>query len=125
VTTSTNAASVEAVTVHLEATTSTGAGAIIARRIAVRPSSHRALESLARPFVGPSFRSGFAPQRLSPSITTKPNPNFGSLISSCLVSWAGPPTTESSSDSFPCSYQTPPEHDSRTSYLDRSTTGMT
>jgi hypothetical protein len=30
--------------------------------------------------------------------------------------------TESSSDSFPCSYRIPLEHGSRTSHLDRSTT---
>jgi hypothetical protein len=123
--TSTNAASIEAMTAHLEATTCTRAGVMIAQRIAVHLPSHRALESSARPFAGPSFRSGFAPQRLSPSITVRPNPNFGSLISAWLVSWAGPPTTESSSDSFPYSYQSPLEHGLRTSHLDRSTTGTT
>jgi hypothetical protein len=104
VTTSTNGASVEAVTAHLEASTCTGAGVMIAQRITTHPLSHRALESSARPFIGPSSRSGFTPQRLLPSITARPNPNFGSLISAWLVSWVGPPTTESSSDSFPCSY---------------------
>jgi hypothetical protein len=60
VTTSTNAAGVEAMTVHLEATTCTGAGVMIAQKIAVHLPSCRALESSARPFVGPSFRFGFA-----------------------------------------------------------------
>jgi hypothetical protein len=67
----------------------------------------------------------FHPQQLSPSIMARPNPNFGSLISTWLVSWARPPMTESSSDSFPYSYRTPLEHGSRTSHLDRSTTGTT
>jgi hypothetical protein len=48
-TTSNNAASIEAVTVHHEATTSTGTGVTIDQRIAVHPPSHRALESSARP----------------------------------------------------------------------------
>jgi hypothetical protein len=125
VTTSTNVAGVEAMTAHLEAITCTGAGIMIAQRIAVHLPSHQALESLARPFAGPSFRSGFAPQRLSPSITARPNPNFGSLISSWLVCWAGPPMTALSSDSFPYSYRTPLERGSRTSRLDRSITGTT
>jgi hypothetical protein len=110
---------------HLEATTCIGAGVMIAQRIAVHLLSCRVLESLARPFIGPSFRSGFAPRRLSPSIMARPNPNFGSLISTWLVSWAGPPTTASSSDSFPYSYRTPLERGSRTSLLDRSTTRTT
>jgi hypothetical protein len=49
VTTSNNAASVEAVTVHHKATTSIGMGVTIDQRIAVHPPSHRALESSARP----------------------------------------------------------------------------
>jgi hypothetical protein len=60
--TSTNAASVEAVMLCLEATTSTGADVMIARRTAAHPPSRQALESSARPFVGPNFRSGFTPQ---------------------------------------------------------------
>jgi hypothetical protein len=81
VTTSTSAAGANVVTVQLEVTTSTGAGVTIALRITVHHPSHRALESLARPFETPSFWSGFAPHRLSPSTTVTPNPNFGSLTS--------------------------------------------
>jgi hypothetical protein len=62
VTTSTNATGIEAMMVYLEAITCTGAGVMIAQRTAVHLLSHRALESSARPFTGPSFRSGFAPQ---------------------------------------------------------------
>jgi hypothetical protein len=125
VTTSTSVVGVEVMTVHPEATTCTGVGAMIARRIVAHLPSHRALESSARPSAGPSFRSSFVPQRLSPSITARPNPNFGSLISAWLVSWAGPPTTVSSFDSFPYSCQTSLERGSRTSHLERSTTGAT
>jgi hypothetical protein len=59
--TSTNAASVEAVTPRLEATTSIGAGVMIAQRTVAHSSNRRAIESSARPFVGPSFRSDFTP----------------------------------------------------------------
>jgi hypothetical protein len=123
--TSTSVASVEAVTTHLEATMSIGTGVTIPRRITVLHPSRRALEFSAGPFAGPSFRFGFTPRRLSPSITARPNPSYGLLTSVWLVSWAGPPMTESSFDSFPCSYRTPLEHGSRTSHLDRSTTGTT
>jgi hypothetical protein len=125
VTTSTNIVGVEAMAAHIEAITCTGASVMIAQRIVVYLPSRRALESSVRPFVGPSYRSGFVPQRLSPSITVRPNPKFGSLIFVWLISWAGPPTTTSSSDSFPYSYQTPLERGSRTSHLDRSITRMT
>jgi hypothetical protein len=59
--TSMNTTSVEAVMAHLEATTHIGVGVMIARRIAAHPPSRRALESSARPFEGPSFRSSFTP----------------------------------------------------------------
>jgi hypothetical protein len=62
VTTSTSAAGVEAMTVHLEATMCTGVDVMIAQKIAVHLPSHRALKSSARPFVGPNFRSGFTPR---------------------------------------------------------------
>jgi hypothetical protein len=120
-----SAAGAKVVTMQLEATTSTRMGITIARRIIARHPSHQALESSARPFVKHYFRFCFTPQRLSPSITVRPNPNFGSLISTWLVSWVGPLMTMSSFDSFPYSYRTPLEHGSRTSHLDRSTTGTT
>jgi hypothetical protein len=50
VTTSMSAEGVRVVTVQLEATTSTGAGATTARRIESLHPSHQALWSLARPF---------------------------------------------------------------------------
>jgi hypothetical protein len=59
--TSMSVAGVEAMTVHLEATTCTGADVMIAQKITVHLPSRRALESSARPFIGPSFRSDFAP----------------------------------------------------------------
>jgi hypothetical protein len=37
-------------------------GITITQRITVHPPSRWALESSARPFIGPSFRSGFAPR---------------------------------------------------------------
>jgi hypothetical protein len=86
VTTSTSAIDIEAMTVSLKATACTGADVMIAQKITVHLPNHRALGSSARPFVGPSFRSDFTPRRLSPSITVRPNPNFGSLISAWLVS---------------------------------------
>jgi hypothetical protein len=86
VTTSTNTVGVEAMTVHPEATTCIGEGVMTARRITSHLPSRRALKSSVRPSTGPSFRSGFTPQRLSPSITARPNPNFGSLIFAWLVS---------------------------------------
>jgi hypothetical protein len=55
VTTSTSVADVETLTMHLEATTCTGVDIMIALKMEVHLLSHRALESLARPFVGPSF----------------------------------------------------------------------
>jgi hypothetical protein len=55
----------------------------------------------------------------------KPNPNFGSLTFAWLVSWVGPPMTGSSFDNFPYFCRTPLEPGSRTSHLDRSTTGAT
>jgi hypothetical protein len=94
VTTSMSTAGANVVTVQLGVTTSTGAGVTIAPRIAAHHPSHQALESLARPFKTPSFQSGSAPRRLSPSITARPNPNFGSLTSAWLVSWAAPPMTK-------------------------------
>jgi hypothetical protein len=69
VTTSTSVAGVEAMTVHLKATTCTGVDVMIAQKIVVHLSSRRTLESSARPFVGPSFRSDFAP----PTTLTKYN----------------------------------------------------
>jgi hypothetical protein len=125
VTTSTNAAGAKVVTVQLEATTSTRAGVMTAWKIVAHHPSRRALGFLARPFTKHYFLFGFAPQQLSPSITVRPNLNFGSLIAAWLVSWAGPPMTVSSFDSFPFSYRTPLEHGSRTSHLDRSMTRMT
>jgi hypothetical protein len=53
--TSTSVADVKAMTVHLKATTYTGAGVMTTLKIAVNLSSHWALESSARPFIGPSF----------------------------------------------------------------------
>jgi hypothetical protein len=55
VTISTSAAGVEVMTVHPEATTCAGAGAMTAQRIAAHLPSRRALESSARPSTGPSF----------------------------------------------------------------------
>jgi hypothetical protein len=60
-TTSTSIADVKAMTVHLETTMCTEAGVTTALKIAVLLLSHQALESSARPFVGPSFRSDSAP----------------------------------------------------------------
>jgi hypothetical protein len=62
VTTSTSVVGIEAMTVHLEATTCTGADVMIAQKIVVHLLSRRALESSARPFVGLNFRSDFAPR---------------------------------------------------------------
>jgi hypothetical protein len=59
--TSTSVTDVEAMMVLLEATTCTGADVMIALKIAVHLSSRRALESSARPVVGPTFQSDFAP----------------------------------------------------------------
>jgi hypothetical protein len=82
VTTSTSAVSARVVTVQLEATMSTEAGAMIARRIEACHPSHQALGSLARPFAKHYFWLGFVPSpRLLPNITAKPNPNFGSPTS--------------------------------------------
>jgi hypothetical protein len=67
----------------------------------------------------------FRPPRLLPSITVRPNLNFGSLTFTWLVSWVGPPTTGSSFDNTPCSCQTLLESGSRTFHLDKSTTGTT
>jgi hypothetical protein len=67
----------------------------------------------------------FCPPRLLPSITARPNPNFGSLTSAWHVSWVGPPTTGSSSGNSPCSCRTSLEPGSRISYLDKSTTRTT
>jgi hypothetical protein len=53
--TSTSTAGAEAVMAPLEATTSTEAGAMTARRTAVLHPSHRALESSVEPFTGPNF----------------------------------------------------------------------
>jgi hypothetical protein len=125
VTTSSSAEGANMVTVQLEATTSTWTGATTARRIEALHPSHRALGSSARPFAKHYSRLGFAPPRLLPSITVKRNPNFSSLTSAWLVSWVGPPMTGSSFDNSPCSYRTPLEPSSRTSHLDKSTTGTT
>jgi hypothetical protein len=124
VTTSLSAGGASVVTVQLEATTSTGADATIARRIEALHPSHQALGSLAKPSVKHYFWLG-SPPRLLPSIMAKPNPNFGSLTSAWLISWVGPSTTRSSFDNFPCFYRTPLEPGSRTSHLDRSTTRVT
>jgi hypothetical protein len=61
VTTSPNAGGVSVVTVQLEATTSTGAGATTTRRIEALHPSHQALGSLARPFAKHYFWLGSAP----------------------------------------------------------------
>jgi hypothetical protein len=113
------------VTVQLEATMSTGVGAATAQRIEALHPSHEALRSLAKPSAKHYFRLSSAPPRLLPSITVKPNPNFDLLTSAWLVGWVGPPMTESSFDNFPCFCRTLLETGSRTSHLDRSTTGMT
>jgi hypothetical protein len=55
----------------------------------------------------------------------KPNPNFGSPTSAWVANWVGLPMTGPSFDNFLCSYRTPLEPSSRTSHLDRSTTGVT
>jgi hypothetical protein len=81
VTTSTSTVSARVVTVQLEATTSTEAGATTARRIEACHPSHQALGSSARPFVKHYFWLGSAPPKFLPSITAKPNPNFGSPTS--------------------------------------------
>jgi hypothetical protein len=119
VTTSMSPVSARVVTVQLEATTSTEVGVTIAQRIVARHPSHQALGCSARPFVKHYFRLGSAPTTL-----TKYN-SFGSLTSAWLVSWVGLPMTGSSFDNFPCSCRTPLEPGSRTSHLDRSTTGVT
>jgi hypothetical protein len=98
---STSTARAKVVTVQLKVAMSTGAGVTTAQRIAVHHSSDRALESLARPFETPSFQSDFTPHQLSLSTTVRTNPNFGSLTSAWLVSWAAPQMTESSSDNPP------------------------
>jgi hypothetical protein len=67
----------------------------------------------------------FRPPQLLPSITARPNLNFGSLTSAWPISWVGPPTTGSSFDNSPYSCRTPLEPGSRTFHLDKSTTGMT
>jgi hypothetical protein len=84
-----------------EATTSTRADVMTARKIVAHHLSRQALRFSARPFAKHYFQFSFAPQRLSPSITARLNPNFGSLIYAWFVSWAGPPMTVSSFDSFP------------------------
>jgi hypothetical protein len=126
VTTSTSARGVRVVTAQLEATMSTGAGATTARRIEALHPSHQALGSLARPFVKHYFRLDSAPPpQPLPSITAKPNSNFGSPTSIWLASCVGLPMIGSSFDNFPCFYRTLPEPGSRTSHLDRSMTGAT
>jgi hypothetical protein len=59
--TSTSAVNKKVVTVQLEATTSTEAGATTAQRIEARHLSHQALGSSARPFVKHFFRLGSTP----------------------------------------------------------------
>jgi hypothetical protein len=61
VTTSSSDGGANMVTVQLEATTSTEAGATTARRIEALHPSHRALGSLARPFTKRYSRLGFVP----------------------------------------------------------------
>jgi hypothetical protein len=61
VTTSTSTEGVRVVTVQLEATMSTGAGATTAQRIEALHPSHQALESLAWPFAKHYFRLSSAP----------------------------------------------------------------
>jgi hypothetical protein len=61
VTTSSSVGGTNMVTVQLEATTSTEAGATTARRIEALHPSHRDLGSLARPFAKHYSRLGFAP----------------------------------------------------------------
>jgi hypothetical protein len=53
--TSTSAAGIEVMMVHLEATMCIGADVMIAQKITVHLSSRWALESSARPFIGPNF----------------------------------------------------------------------
>jgi hypothetical protein len=53
--TSMSTTDVEAMTVYLEATTCIGVDVMIAQKIVVHLPSRWALESSARPFVGPSF----------------------------------------------------------------------
>jgi hypothetical protein len=125
VTTSTSAGGVRVVTVQLKATMSIGAGATTTRRIEALHSSHPALGSLARPFAKHYFRLDSALPRPIPSITAKPNPNFGSPTFVWLASWVGLPMIGSSFNNFSYSYWTPPEPSSRTSHLDRSMTRAT
>jgi hypothetical protein len=72
--------------VRLEATTSTGAGVTTAQRIEALHLSHQALGSLARPFAKHYFWLDSALPRPLPSITAKPNPNFGSPTFAWLAS---------------------------------------
>jgi hypothetical protein len=65
VTTSPSVGGASVVMVQLEATTSTGAGATIARRIEALHLSHQALGSLARPFTKHYFWLGSAPTTLT------------------------------------------------------------
>jgi hypothetical protein len=124
VATSSSVARANMVTVWLEVTVCTEARATTAQKIEARRPSHRVLGSLARPYEKHSSRRGSALPRLSPSTTARPNSSFGSLISAWRVSWAGPSTTESSSDNSPCSCPTPLEPGSRIFRLSRSMTGM-
>jgi hypothetical protein len=70
VTTSTSVVGTRVVTEQLEVTTSTGAGATIARRIEAHHPSHQALGSSARPSVKHNFRLSSA---LPPTTLTKYN----------------------------------------------------
>jgi hypothetical protein len=61
VTTSSSAEGANTVTVQLEATMSTEAGATTAQKIEALHPSHRVLGSLAKPFAKRYSRLGFAP----------------------------------------------------------------
>jgi hypothetical protein len=107
VTTSPSAGGIRVVTVQLEATTSTGAGATIARRIKALHRSHQALGSLARPFAKHYFRLDSAPTTLT-KYNSKTKPELW-LIDFRLACQLGGAIDDGS----------------RTSHLDRSTTGAT
>ena len=87
-----------------EATTRTEAVATIVGRTTVLPSSHLALESLARPSAAPRSPSGFGNRPTSQSTTVRPTLSFGWPINAWLVSWAVRTMICSSSATSRCSY---------------------
>jgi hypothetical protein len=113
------------VTVQLEATTSTGAGAMTARRIRALHPSHQALGSLARPFVKTLLLARFRTPTTLTKYNSETKPELWLANFRLACSWVGLPMIGSSFDNFACSYRTSLEPSSRTSYLDRSTTGAT